>query len=54
MNGLSLRRLSSQAVVSGGLPRTVRIAAMPAYHTLFNVSDLCPAVRSGRLPCENA
>ena len=54
VNGRSLRRLSSQAVVSGGLPRTVRIAAMPAYHTLFNVSDLCPAVRSGRLPCENA
>lgn len=41
VDGLSLRRLSGQAVVSSGLPHPVRIAAMPAYHSFFNPSEGC-------------
>lgn len=39
VDGLSLRRLSGQCVVSSRMPHPARIAAMPAYHSIFSMAE---------------
>ena len=54
VRGLSLRRLSGSAILPSGLPRPVRIAAMPAYHTLFSMTEDGPGAPESRFSCAKA